>query len=159
MNESCPPTSETAQNRGQEARSNADNVTNACPPAEKSWVVYDSRFKFISDEGISTAMTLPTPGTQPTQSPGQRCNPLLGLLAVPDGAVAHCPRSCHGGVGVPHGRCLILACYAVGHGILLLWLVAQALEHLQEDASIAAMIPAAKLRYTQQDPVVAVVRE
>ena len=36
---------------------------------------------------------------------------------------------------------------------------AQALEHLEEDPSIAAMIPAAKLRYTQQDPVVAVVRE
>ncbi len=36
---------------------------------------------------------------------------------------------------------------------------AQALEHLQEDPAIAAMIPAAKLRYTQQDPVVAVVRE
>ena len=36
---------------------------------------------------------------------------------------------------------------------------AQALEHLQNDPSIAAMIPADKLRYTQQDPVVAVVRE
>ncbi|MSR86890.1 hypothetical protein EXS70_01825 [Candidatus Peribacteria bacterium] len=36
---------------------------------------------------------------------------------------------------------------------------AQSLENLQEDPAIAAMIPAAKLRYTQQDPVVAVVRE
>lgn len=36
---------------------------------------------------------------------------------------------------------------------------AQALEKLQNDPAIAAMIPAAKLRYTQQDPVVAVVRE
>ena len=35
----------------------------------------------------------------------------------------------------------------------------QALETLQNDATIQAMIPAAKLRYTQQDPVVAVVRE
>ena len=36
---------------------------------------------------------------------------------------------------------------------------AQALEHLQQDPSIVAMIPAEKFRYTEQDPVVAVVRE
>ena len=36
---------------------------------------------------------------------------------------------------------------------------AQALEHLQTDPAIVNMIPAAKLRYTEQDPVVAVVRE
>lgn len=36
---------------------------------------------------------------------------------------------------------------------------AQALERLQKDPAVQAMIPAEKLRYTQADPVVAVVRE
>ena len=36
---------------------------------------------------------------------------------------------------------------------------AQALERLQQDETIQAMIPVSKLRYTEQDPVVAVVRE